>query len=317
MKLGIDIMGGDFAPVATIEGVISAYGDLPADVTLVLFGDESVIKTHLAQYNFPISNIEIVHCPDAIGMGEKPTRALSLKPESSIAKGFSMLAGKEIDAFASAGNTGAMLAGAVLNLGTVAGVMRPCITTILPKVNGSLGVMLDVGTNPDCKPEVLKQFAIIGALYAKHILHIEDPRVALLNIGEEDEKGNLLTLSAFGLIKETPEINFVGNVEGHHLFDDKADVIVCDGFTGNIVLKTCEAFYMLTRKKGFKDPYFDRFNYENYGGTPVLGINASVIIGHGISNAKAIKNMILLTYKVQKAHISEKIKTALSEIIEH
>lgn len=317
MKLGVDIMGGDYAPDAIIQGVILAYGELPADVTLVLFGDEDKIKSLFSGNQFPLSRVEIVHCPDVIGMGEKPTKALAVKPESSIAKGFNYLAGRKIDAFASAGNTGAMLAGSVLSLGTIAGVLRPCITTILPKENGQIGVMLDVGTNPDCKPEVLKQFAVIGSLYAKHVLHIEDPRVALLNIGEEDEKGNLLTLSAFALIKDAPEINFVGNIEGHHLFGDKADVVVCDGFTGNIVLKTCEAFYMLTRKKGFKDPYFDRFNYENYGGTPVLGINASVIIGHGISNAKAIKNMILLTYKVQKAQISAKIKLALSEIIEH
>ena len=171
-------------------------------------------------------------------------------------------------------------------------------------------------TNPDCKPEVLKQFAIIGSVYAEFVLNITNPKVALLNIGEEEEKGNILSLATFNLLKDAKEINFVGNIEGHHLFSNQSDVVVCDGFTGNIVLKTCEAMYTLTVKRGFKDAYFDRFNYENYGGTPILGIDSSVIIGHGISNGKAIKNMIKLTYNVYKAKLSSKIQLALNEINE-
>ena len=316
MKLGIDIMGGDFAPVATIDGVISAYKELPANVELVLIGDEEIIKSSLNERNISITHFQIIHAPEVIGMAEKPTKSLALKPNSSIAVGFSSLVSKDIDAFASAGNTGAMLVGAVLSLGTVSGVLRPCITTILPKENGNIGILLDVGTNPDCKPEVLKQFAIIGSVYAEHVLNIANPKVALLNIGEEEEKGNINSLATYNILKEAEEINFIGNIEGHHLFDEKSDVVVCDGFTGNIVLKTCEALYTLMVKRGIKDSYFDRFNYENYGGTPILGINSSVIIGHGISNAKAIKNMIKLTYNVYKAKLSSKIQVALNEINE-
>jgi len=317
MKLGIDIMGGDFAPGAIIDGVILAYKELPADVELVLIGDEEIIKPSLKERNVSTHNFHILHAPDVIGMAEKPTKSLTLKPNSSIAMGFSALADNKIDAFASAGNTGAMLVGAVFSLGTINGVLRPCITTILPKENGNIGILLDVGTNPDCKPEVLKQFAIIGSVYAEYVLNITNPKIALLNIGEEEEKGNILSMAAFSLLKETKEINFVGNIEGHHLFSDISDVVVCDGFTGNIVLKTCEAMYTLTVKRGFKDAYFDRFNYENYGGTPILGINSSVIIGHGISNSKAIKNMIKLTYNVHRAKLSSKIQSALNEINEN
>jgi len=317
MRLGIDIMGGDYAPEVIVDGVISISEELPEDATLVLIGNEPAIKKLLIEKNIAPDKFEIIHAPEVIEMAEKPTKALTSKPESSIAKGFSALASGKIDTFASAGNTGAMVVGSMFALGTIKGVVRPCITTILPKENGSIGIMLDVGTNPDCKPETLKQFAIIGAIYAQHLLNIQNPKIALLNIGEEDEKGNLLTLATFGLLKETKNINFIGNIEGHHLFTDKADVVVCDGFTGNIVLKACEAMYTLTVKRGFKDPYFSRFNYENYGGTPVLGINGSVIIGHGISNAKAIKNMIKLAYDVHKANLNEKIQKALNEIIEN
>jgi len=317
MKLGIDIMGGDFAPVATIDGVISAYKELPSDVELVLIGDEDIIKSSLEERNVPAGNFHILHAPDVIGMGEKPTKSLALKPNSSIAKGFSALADNTIDAFASAGNTGAMLVGAVLSLGTIDNVLRPCITSILPKENGNIGILLDVGTNPDCKPEVLRQFAIIGSIYADLVFNITNPKVGLLNIGEEEEKGNILCQATFSLLKETKNINFVGNIEGHHLFTDKCDVVVCDGFTGNVVLKSCEAMYEKIKKRGLKDPYFDRFNYENYGGTPILGINASVIIGHGISNSKAIKNMIRLTYNVHRVKLSSKIQTAFNEFNEN
>ncbi len=316
MKLGIDIMGGDFAPVAIIDGVISAYNELPADVELVLIGDEEIIKALLLERNFTAAHFLIIHAPEVIGMAEKPTKSISLKPNSSIALGFNALAHKEIDAFASAGNTGAMLVGAVLSLGTISGVLRPCITTVLPKEDGSIGIMLDVGSNPDCKPEILKQFAIIGSIFAEKVFQISNPKVGLLNIGEEEEKGNILCQTTYNLLKETENINFIGNIEGHHLFSNMADVVVCDGFTGNIVLKTCEAMYSLIRKKGVKDLFFDRFNYENYGGSPILGINASVIIGHGISNSKAIKNMIKLAYNVNKAKLSSSIQQALNEINE-
>ena len=156
----------------------------------------------------------------------------------------------------------------------------------------------------------MNQFASLGSLYATHVHKLKNPRIALLNIGEEEGKGNLLCQAAYNLMKDSEEYNFIGNIEGRDLFSDRADVIVCDGFTGNVVLKQAEAFYALTQKRGINDEYFDRFNYENYGGTPILGVNGSVIIGHGISNAKAIMNMILHTADVIDAKLSSKIKKA-------
>ena len=223
-----------------------------------------------------------------------------------------MLKNNRIDAFASAGNTGAMLVGSIYSIGPIQGVIRPCISSLLPKENGGVGIFLDVGINPDCKPDVLYQFGILGSLYAKYVYNIPNPKVGLLNIGEEEEKGNLLTQAAFKLMKDTKDFNFVGNIENRDLFKDKADVIVCDGFTGNIVLKQIEAMYRLFIKQGFKNDFFDRFNYENYGGTLVLGVNSTVIIGHGISNSKAIKNMILLTKDVLEGKLCEKINNAMS-----
>jgi glycerol-3-phosphate acyltransferase PlsX len=173
---------------------------------------------------------------------------------------------------------------------------------------------LDVGINADCKPEMLQQFAILGSIFAEDVYHINNPRLGLMSIGEEEEKGNILTKEAHTLIKSTPHINFVGNLEGRDLFNNKADVIVCDGFTGNVMLKLAESFYSLIRKRGMHDAYFDRFDFENYGGTPVLGINSTVIIAHGISNAKAIKNMILHACEVAGAGMPDKISKALSEI---
>lgn len=310
MKIGIDIMGGDFAPDATISGAVLAYSELPKDVKLVLIGDEGQIRSGLAAKGADVSAFEIVHTTEVIGMGEHPTKAFSQKPNSSIAVGFQLLKEKKIDGFASNGNTGAMLVGSMFSVKTIAGVIRPCITSILPKENGGKGLILDVGTNADCKPDVLYQFAVLGSLFAEHVYGIASPKVALLNIGEEPEKGNLVSQAAHGLMKDTKDFNFIGNVEGRDLFNDAADVIVCDGFTGNIVLKSAEAFYTLIRKKGIKDAYFDRFNYENYGGTPVLGINSTVMIGHGISNSKAVKNMLLLTKDIIEANLSDKIKLA-------
>ena len=243
-------------------------------------------------------------------MSDNATKALPAKPESSIALGFKLLQEGKLDAFASTGNTGAMLVGSVLVLKPIPGVLRPCITSILPKADGSFGVMVDVGANADCKPEVLFQFGLLGSLFAKHVYHINAPKVALLSIGEEEKKGNALTLAAHALMKGTDRFNFVGNVEGRDLFHDKADVVVCDGFTGNIVLKAVEGFHDLVKNRGGNDPFLERFDYQNYGGTPVLGVNGSVIIGHGISNAETIKNMLLFTCEVVESRLHERIREA-------
>jgi glycerol-3-phosphate acyltransferase PlsX len=189
--------------------------------------------------------------------------------------------------------------------------MRPTISTIIPKENGKTGLLLDVGLNSDCKPEQLNQFAIMGSVYARHILGIDEPRVALLNIGEEEGKGNLLAQATYPLLKDNAHIHFVGNVEGRDILLDKADVMVCDGFTGNIILKMAESFYEVTGNKQIQHPYLDRFNFENYGGTPVLGISQPVIIGHGISKALAFKNMIVLAQKMIEKDVMQKLRTEL------
>lgn len=310
MKIGIDIMGGDFAPDANIAGAFLALKYLPEDCRLVCIGDEQVIRDRANALGHDVSLVDIVHAPDVITMSDHPTRALPKKPNSSISIGFELMANKELDAFASTGNTGAMLVGAIYKVNAIPGVIRPCITSALPKLKGGESVLLDVGSNADCKPDVLYQFAILGALYMKHVHNIESPRVGLLNIGEEPEKGNLLTVTTHKLMQDSDDFDFVGNIEGRDLFTDKADVIVCDGFTGNVVLKTAEGFYTLMKKRGINDEYFDRFNYENYGGTPILGVNGTVVIGHGISNDIAVKNMILHTANVVQSNLSAKIKEA-------
>jgi glycerol-3-phosphate acyltransferase PlsX len=312
MRIGLDIMGGDYAPSATVKGAILAKAVLPENIKIILIGNEALIKQELQKENCSADAFEIVPTTQVIEMGEHPTKAFQQKTDSSIAVGFSLLKQGKIDAFASAGNTGAMLVGSMFVLKPIPGVIRPCITSILPKPNGSFGIILDVGTNADCKPDVLYQFGILGMLYAKHVYNIDNPKVGLLNIGEEEKKGNLLTQAAHELMKDSKDFTFIGNVEGRDLFDDKVDVIVCDGFTGNVVLKEAEAFYTLIKKRGIEDEFFNRFNYEIYGGTPILGINSNVLIGHGISSAVAIKNMLLLSKDVAEVKLSEKINQAFN-----
>ena len=309
MKIGIDMMGGDFAPLEAVKGIQQYREDGSAH--LVLVGDEEKISRVLADHPLPESSFTIVHAPQVIGMHEHPTRALKEKQQSSIAIGFHLLSTGKTDAFISAGNTGAMLVGSLYSLKTLEGVLRPTISTIIPKENGHTGLLLDVGLNSDCKPEHLNQFAIMGSVYARNILGIENPRVALLNIGEEEGKGNLLAQATYPLLKENRHIHFTGNVEGRDVLMDKADVMVCDGFTGNIILKMAESLFDITNEKGIQHDYLDRFNFENYGGTPVLGISRPVIIGHGISKGKAFKNMISLAQKMIEKDIMQKLSAEL------
>lgn len=309
MRIGIDIMGGDFAPQTTTEGAILAQKELP-NVELVLIGDEAKINSVLNQRGADREKFSIVHTSEIIGMGEHPIKAFKQKPKSSIGLGFHLLSTGEIQGFAGAGNTGAMMIGSMYSVKSIPGIIRPCITSVLPKENGGVNLILDVGVNADCKPDVLYQFGVVGSVYAQNVLGIESPRVGLLNIGEEPEKGNLLTQASNSLMSDSKDFNFIGNIEGRDLFDDKCDVIVCDGFTGNVVLKEAEAFYYLMKKRGMLDDYFSRFNYEIYGGSPILGINSNVVVGHGISNDQAIKNMIMLTVECVEADLSKKIKEA-------
>mgnify|MGYP003336878572 CR=1 FL=1 len=243
MRIGLDISGGDFAPHEIIKGAVAAQPELPADAGIVLFGDQEVAQNIIAQSGGNPSLFDFVHCTEVIAMHEHPAKSFQQKQDSSIVKGFQYLREGRIDALCSAGNTGAMMVGSALVIKTVEGILRPVIASLMPKVNGGWGIFLDVGVNADCKPEHMQQFAILGSLYAEHVLHIKNPKVALMSIGEEEEKGNALTKESHQLLKQTHGINFVGNVEGRDLFNDKSDVIVCDGFTGNIMLKEAESFY--------------------------------------------------------------------------
>jgi glycerol-3-phosphate acyltransferase PlsX len=312
MKIGLDIMGGDYAPNATVLGAMAAYPHLKENQHLVLFGNKDQIISILKEQNFNPDFFEYVDTTEVIGMSEHPTKAIVQKPNSSISVGFQHLKEGKIDSFASAGNTGAMLVGSLFSVKAISGVTRPAISAIIPKSKGGFAILLDAGANADCKPENLVQFSIMGSLYAKYVYQIESPKVGMMNIGEEEEKGNLLTQASYPLLKDNSNINFIGNIEGRDLFNDKADVIVCDGFTGNVILKLAESFYVLTLKKGMKDEFFDRFNYEQYGGSPILGVNAPVIIGHGISSSEAIKNMMLLSRDMVETKIVEKFKTAFN-----
>jgi glycerol-3-phosphate acyltransferase PlsX len=310
MRIGIDIMGGDYAPEAIMLGSALALKELPGNTRLVLIGDESKITSICRNNSIPADHFEIVHASQQIGMGDHPIKAFSQKNDSSIVVGFRMLKEGRIDSFASAGNTGAMLVGAMQVIKSVPGIIRPAIAAAIPRIAEKPTLLLDVGLNPDCRPDVLYQYAILGKIYAHDVFGIPEPRIGLLNIGSEDEKGNLLTKSTFQAMKDTTDFNFYGNVEGNDLFGDKVDVIVCDGFIGNVMLKEAEAFYSLIRKRKIQDPFFEKFNFVNYGGTPVLGVNAPVLIAHGISNDIAIKNLILQSIDVVKADITGKIKEA-------
>lgn len=310
MRIGLDIMGGDFAPQSTVEGAVLARAEFPEQVTVVLFGNQEIIEKELNRLQADSSDFEIVHTTQIIEMGDHPVRAVSEKPNSSISRGFGMLATGELDAFCSAGNTGAMLAGAMFSIKPIPGLIRPAIAVGLPQINGGHALLLDVGLNPDARPDVLYQYGIMGSLYAQHVSEIERPKVALLNIGSEEDKGSLLSKSTYQMMKNSPDFNFIGNIEGNELFFNKADVLVCDGFTGNVVLKQAESFYYLMKKFNNGNDFFEQFNYENFGGTPILGVGSPVLIGHGISSSLAIKNMLFQNMKIIESGAIIKIKKA-------
>lgn len=304
-------MGSDHGPEVPVRGAVLAARELPSLVRLVLIGDPDRIARALQAEGADPAAFDIVPSRDDITMEDNPTKAFQTKPESSISLGFQLLKAGKIDVFASTGNTGAMLVGSVVLIKPIPGVIRPCIPTLVPKEGGGVGILLDVGANADCKSDVLAQFGLLGSLMAEHLYHVPSPKVALLNIGEEDKKGDSLRKDTFELMREQTLYNFVGNVEGRDLFNQKADVMVCDGFTGNVVLKVIEGFHDLLEDHGVKDPFLQRFNYENYGGLPVLGVNGNVIIGHGISNEVAIKSMVFAARDLVESKLNERIQEAL------
>ncbi len=329
IKIAVDAMGGDYAPENVIEGAIMALRESNNRFEIVFVGDERKIKDELRKYDTVGLNYSIVDAPQVIGMDDIPTVALKRKKNSSIVVGMKLHGDGEVDAFASAGNTGAVLTAATFILGRIEGISRPTIGSVFPTESGRKSIMLDVGANVDCKPNHLFEFAIMGSIYSSEILGQKNPKVALLNIGEESTKGGNVVLQTYQLLSES-KLNFVGNVEGRDILLGKADVIVCDGFVGNIVLKFAESvlgvlkrklrnyamrnifrrltFGLLARglRKALKE-----FDYQEYGGVPFLGVNGVAIIGHGSSTAVAIKNMIYRAEETVYKKINQKIKEAL------
>jgi phosphate acyltransferase len=313
MVVALDAMGGDHAPEAVVEGALLAAEHLAQQGnSLVLIGQLSRINPLLGQGHPAIATLA---ADEVIEMGEHPAKAFTQKPNSSIALGFQLLASNQVQAFCSAGNTGAMLVGSMLSVKPIPGIMRPAIAGFCPKINGKTGVILDVGANAEVKPEVLAQFGEMGSLYAQHVLGIASPKVGLVNVGAEEQKGTTITQAAHMLLKANDRINFIGNLEGRDIFNSDVDVVVCDGFVGNVILKLSEKFYEIMQERGLpRDPFFDELNYERHGGSPIIGVNSNVLIGHGISSPTAIMNMILQAQQMIKAEITTKIRASLSVV---
>lgn len=311
MRIGIDAMGGDYAPLEAVKGASLAAKALNG-VELVLFGSKDEVLRVCGSEGIDSNVFTIIDTPDVIEMAEHPVKALVSKPNSSIAQGFLYLAQGNIDAFLSAGNTGAMLVGSIQYLKLVEGCDRPCLTAAIPRINSNPGLLLDVGANADCKPEHLEKFALLGNLLYSMLYKLESPKVGLLNIGEESEKGNLLTKATHQLLSQTQGIQFVGNVEGRDIFGDLADVVVCDGFSGNVIIKVCEGMYYRLVKRGVQDDYLDQFNFKHYGGSLVLGVNAPVIVGHGITKSETFLKMIELAQDAVDTQLTSKIQKAMS-----
>ena len=340
VRIGIDAMGGDFAPEVAIEGAVMSLKFLDKESRIVLFGDKERIEELLKKHNCPAENFDIVATTQVIEMGDHPAKAFIAKRDSSITVGFNYLVEGKIDGFASAGSTGAMMVGSMQVIKPIEGVIRPVLATLIPTVSAEHGiqraVLMDVGLNVDAKPEVLAQYGLLGSIYAKSALKMDNPRVALLNIGEEEGKGNAQAKATYDLMKEDKRYNFVGNVEASYIFTGKiGDVVVADAFVGNSLLKMAEALYRINfrlgggkpRLKNFLRPllgrivpklywqndFWDAMNAESVGGLQVMGINAPVMIGHGSSSARAICSMILSMERDIKSNFPQKLREALKE----
>lgn len=307
-------MGGDYAPAEAIKGV-QLYFEQHTDqsVHLLLIGDPVAASPHLSLLESYKGRYTLIEATEVIGMHEHPTKALKEKQGSSIAIGFGMLQAGKCDAFISAGNTGAMMVGAMYSVKNIEGILRPTIATPVPRTDGKFNLILDVGINADCKPENMVQFAQLGSLYVQNVFGTENPKVGLMNIGEEEGKGNLLAQATYPLLKEAKDLNFIGNIEGRDIFSSKADVIVCEGFVGNVIIKLAESVYDIFKERGISDSFLDNFNFEIYGGTPILGINSPVIIGHGISHALAFSNMIDVAGKIVDANLMQLFKSHFAQ----
>jgi phosphate acyltransferase len=332
MKVALDAMGGDHAPAVNIGGAIEALRLYPKLEQLFLVGDQAVLEAECAKQKLDLNDprISIVHAPEVIGMSEPGAKTVRRKKLSSISIAMDMVKDGRADAFVSAGNTGAAVAAATLKLRTLAGVDRAGIASGLPNEYGLCNI-LDAGANPEAKPEHLVAYALMGTAFARHVLGKSDPKVGLMSNGEEDEKGTTFTKETFALLKQTPGIHFIGNVEGHDLFETELDVVVCDGFTGNVVLKSCEATAKAVSKwlkteikaspirilgailaKGAFKALKAKSSYETYGGSPLLGVNGVVIIAHGSSSALAIQNAIRVGLETVGSRVNPHIESAVA-----
>ena len=313
LRIGVDAMGGDYAPEAVVKGAVEALPLLDATSKVVLFGDKEAIERCLEAEGYEGDRIEIVATSEVITMHDHPAKAFQSKPDSSIRKGFEYLKAGKIDGIASAGSTGAMMAGAMFTVGVTEGVIRPAISAAIANVRRGYTLLLDVGLNVDCKPEVLHQYGIMGSIYAKDLWGLENPRVGLLNIGEEESKGNAAAKAAYQMLAAEESINFVGNIEGKEFYLGKADVVVCDGFMGNVLLKLSESLRYIAKARKIEDEFLDNLNYEIKGGTPALGVGEVVIVGHGSSTVLALRNMVHQTELSIKSGYAEDIRKAFAE----
>lgn len=328
-KIVVDAMGGDFAPQNVVQGALQAYQE-NEDFDVYLVGKEKAILKVLNDYNLQFDKNNIINADEVIEMGDSPTQALKSKPNSSILVCSKLVREKKADAFVSAGNTGAVMAASTLIIGRIKGVGRPTIGAIFPNSSG-VCALFDVGASVDSKPKHLLEYALMGSIYVREMFGVENPRVGILNVGEEESKGNELSIAASELIKKT-NLNFIGNVEGRDILNGNVNVVVCDGFVGNILLKFGEGVLTLLRYK-FKNyaetSFFNKlkmgmlrkslrtllkdFDYQEHGGVPLLGIDGVTIIGHGSSTAKAIKNMVLKAKEAYEKDLTGKIRNSIGQ----
>lgn len=336
IKIAVDCFGGDRSPSANVEGAFKALKEIN-DLYLILVGDEELIKKELSNFEYDQARIEILHASDVISCNDTPTDAIRRKKESSMVKAFDLLRNEDdVRGMVSIGSTGALLAGAVMKVGRIPGVKRPACCPILPTMNDGIVAICDSGANVDCDPLYLQQFAIMGSLYLNKAYNIENPRVGLLNVGVEEEKGNALVKETYQLLKnETPNINFKGNMESRELLTGDYDLIVCDGFNGNVLLKSAEGACMevmkllkKTIKTGFinkigalllkKGLYQikDKMDYNNYGGAVVLGVKKTIVKGHGSSKPTAVYHCIKQAYNMEKNNLCEIISNEINKLNE-
>jgi glycerol-3-phosphate acyltransferase PlsX len=330
VRIAVDAMGGDYAPRNIIQGAVEAAHAVPEELELTFVGDSQAISDELAKYDTSGMTTRIMHASEVVQMEDRPAASVLKKPDSSIAKAMDLLRDGKVNAVFSAGSTGAATAAAWLKLKPLPGIERPALATTLPNLRGT-GVLLDAGANSDCRPNHLVQFAVMGDVFARDVLGIENPRVGLMNIGEESTKGNDLTREVFKLL-ETKNLNFIGNIEGRNVFDGTVDVIVCDGFVGNVIIKVSESL-AYAMDKTFRDeimkspirrlgaflvkPAFRRLrkkvDYVEYGGAPLLGVNGVCVVGHGRSSPRAVANAIAVSAKFMHQNVNEHLVRAIHD----